>query len=161
MGARYYASEMGRWITEDPYKGSVGDPLSLNLYVFVRNSPLIYVDPSGFDAIRSDNEERYLIESADFLGLFFLKTKQVGCGLGKGILKFINLAGDICDSFIDFTFDLFSPRAIANQTQEKYPYMNKSEAIQRGYPVPQSYKPSQALSGQHVQVLLPLHFHLI
>jgi RHS repeat-associated protein len=67
MGARYYASGMGRWITEDPYRGSINDPLSLNLYVFVRNSPLIYVDPSGFAAIRSDDDnERVLIESGNF-----------------------------------------------------------------------------------------------
>ena len=51
MGVRYYAPYIGRWITEAPYKGSIDDPLSLNLYVFVRNSPLIYVDPSGHFAI--------------------------------------------------------------------------------------------------------------
>ena len=133
MGAKYYASRMGRWITEDPYKGSVDDPLSLNLYVFVRNSPLIYVDPSGFAERRSDDEERYFIESANSLGLLGLKAKQVGYGVGKGIWKFVNLPGDICDLFVDIVFDLFSPIEIANQTQAIYPYMTRWEAIQRGY----------------------------
>lgn len=47
MGARYYSSSIGRWISEDSYRGSPDDPLSLNLYVYVKNNPLIYVDPSG------------------------------------------------------------------------------------------------------------------
>ncbi|GIO32252.1 hypothetical protein J2TS6_33930 [Paenibacillus albilobatus] len=32
---------------EDTYKGELSDPLSLNLYTYVANNPLSYVDPSG------------------------------------------------------------------------------------------------------------------
>ena len=45
--ARYYNPNIARFITEDPYRGELNDPLSLNRYVYVNNNPLIYYDPSG------------------------------------------------------------------------------------------------------------------
>ena len=42
-GARYYAPWLQRWISADP----AGDVDGLNLYVFVRNNPMTYVDPTG------------------------------------------------------------------------------------------------------------------
>ncbi len=38
---------MGRFINEDTYEGQIDNPLSLNLYTYVHNNPLKYVDPSG------------------------------------------------------------------------------------------------------------------
>ncbi|WP_254659952.1 polymorphic toxin-type HINT domain-containing protein, partial [Paenibacillus sp. KS1] len=35
------------FINEDTYEGDINDPLSLNLYTYVSNNPLKYVDPSG------------------------------------------------------------------------------------------------------------------
>lgn len=32
----------------DPYRGSMGDPLSLNRYVYCGNDPVNFIDPSGF-----------------------------------------------------------------------------------------------------------------
>jgi hypothetical protein len=32
---------------EDTYRGDPGDPLSLNLYTYVSNNPLVYWDPTG------------------------------------------------------------------------------------------------------------------
>ncbi|HEV2464262.1 MAG TPA: RHS repeat-associated core domain-containing protein [Acidobacteriaceae bacterium] len=54
FGARYYASNMGRFLTPDwaakavtvPY-ASFGDPQTLNLYVYVENGPLNRVDADG------------------------------------------------------------------------------------------------------------------
>ncbi|WP_339495143.1 RHS repeat-associated core domain-containing protein [Pseudomonas sp. RA_105y_Pfl2_P56] len=42
-GARYYAPWVQRWISADP----AGDVQGLNLYTFVSNNPMIYVDPDG------------------------------------------------------------------------------------------------------------------
>ncbi|MCZ8518602.1 MULTISPECIES: S8 family serine peptidase [Paenibacillus] len=47
LNARYYDSKIARFITEDSYTGRVDDPLSLNLYTYVENSPLRYKDPTG------------------------------------------------------------------------------------------------------------------
>jgi RHS repeat-associated protein len=48
--ARYYASSMGRFISPDPSGLTYADPTnpqSLNLYAYVGNNPLAYIDPSG------------------------------------------------------------------------------------------------------------------
>ncbi|MEJ8548093.1 RHS repeat-associated core domain-containing protein [Brevibacillus borstelensis] len=47
LRARYYDPTVGRFISEDTYKGQVDNPLSLNRYAYVSNNPLRYVDPSG------------------------------------------------------------------------------------------------------------------
>ena len=46
-GARYYDSASGRFITADSVKGKIEDPLSLNLYSYVKNNPVKYVDLKG------------------------------------------------------------------------------------------------------------------
>lgn len=40
---------MGRFISEDTYEGQIDNPLSLNLYTYVINNPLKYVDPTGHE----------------------------------------------------------------------------------------------------------------
>lgn len=50
FGARYYASSMGRFMSPDPSSltfADPGNPQSLNLYSYVRNNPLLLVDPDG------------------------------------------------------------------------------------------------------------------
>ena len=45
--ARYYNPVIGRFISRDPVLGRDGDSLSRNGYIYVKNNPLKYVDPSG------------------------------------------------------------------------------------------------------------------
>ena len=54
-GARHYSSTQGRFTgADDIFKDSqVGDPQSWNKYVYVRNNPLKYVDPTGEKALIS------------------------------------------------------------------------------------------------------------
>ena len=47
LRARYYDPGIGRFITEDSYRGKNSDPLSLNLYTYCGNNPIMYFDPSG------------------------------------------------------------------------------------------------------------------
>jgi uncharacterized protein RhaS with RHS repeats len=44
MKARYYDSEVGRFISEDPLGFEGG---SLNLYVYAANNPIMFMDPKG------------------------------------------------------------------------------------------------------------------
>ncbi len=44
MRARYYDAETGRFISEDPIGFAGGD---VNLYAYVQNNPVMFVDPSG------------------------------------------------------------------------------------------------------------------
>ncbi len=47
FGTRYYNPQLGRWTQQDPVGGSLGDPDSLNRYLYVGNDPVNETDPSG------------------------------------------------------------------------------------------------------------------
>ena len=50
--ARYYSSAHGRFTGVDPVnitEDRIADPQRINLYVYARNNPLLYVDPDGKD----------------------------------------------------------------------------------------------------------------
>ncbi|MFM1652571.1 RHS repeat domain-containing protein [Brevibacillus sp. B_LB10_24] len=47
LRARYYDPSVGRFISEDTYKGQVDNPLSLNRYVYTQNNPINFIDPTG------------------------------------------------------------------------------------------------------------------
>ena len=46
--ARYYDAQTSIWISQDKYRGTVLDPLSLTRYVFVQNNPILYRDSYGY-----------------------------------------------------------------------------------------------------------------
>lgn len=52
---RTYSSTAGRWMSADPYLGSMdlSNPQSLNRYAYVGNSPLTTIDPTGLDGVGS------------------------------------------------------------------------------------------------------------
>ena len=62
LRARYYNPSTGRFISRDSYAGKNEDPLSLNLYTYCHNNPVLYIDPSGHliwpgqihDAVQND-----------------------------------------------------------------------------------------------------------
>ena len=62
LRARYYNPTTGRFISRDSYAGKNEDPLSLNLYTYCHNNPVLYIDPSGHliwpgqihDAVQND-----------------------------------------------------------------------------------------------------------
>ena len=47
LNARMYDPKIARFLQEDTYGGSASDPLSLNLYTYCANNPLVYYDPTG------------------------------------------------------------------------------------------------------------------
>ncbi len=55
--ARYYDPEVGRFISRDPIPGYLGVPLTLNLYVYVENNPIRWVDPLGLKSCKECREE--------------------------------------------------------------------------------------------------------
>ena len=57
LNARFYDAKIARFMQEDTYLGSKADPLSLNLYTYCRNNPLMYTDRSGH-AYMTDAEYR-------------------------------------------------------------------------------------------------------
>ena len=49
QGVRSYDASVMSWSTPDAYKGSIHDPMSAQAYMWNRNNPYMYSDPSGFD----------------------------------------------------------------------------------------------------------------
>ena len=52
--ARYYNSNLGRFLSPDPsglYYADPTNPQSLNLYSYARNNPLKNTDPTGLDCV--------------------------------------------------------------------------------------------------------------
>ena len=47
MNARYYDPEIGRFISQDSYRGELNDANQWHLYVYCANNPINYTDPSG------------------------------------------------------------------------------------------------------------------
>jgi len=51
LNARYYNPVVARFVSADTYYGQASDPLSLNLYTYCHNEPMMYWDPTGHDDI--------------------------------------------------------------------------------------------------------------
>ncbi|WP_148500989.1 RHS repeat-associated core domain-containing protein [Paenibacillus rubinfantis] len=58
--ARYFDSEIGRFVSEDTYEGTLRNPQSQNGYVYVENNPVAYVDPSGNFCVSPDGKDAHL-----------------------------------------------------------------------------------------------------
>lgn len=48
LNARMYDPNIARFLQQDTYTGDPNDPLSLNLYTYCHNEPIMYSDPTGY-----------------------------------------------------------------------------------------------------------------
>ena len=83
FGARYLGSNMGRWMSPDPSGIGYADaenPQSLNLYAYVNNNPLSFVDPNGMLACGAGGAEPTATRGgvAGAVGSFF---HAIGCAI--------------------------------------------------------------------------------
>ena len=89
--ARYYASEVGRFITKDPLTGKKGDSQSLNRYIYALNNPVMLIDISGFCAEKgirwkntygaSDGYHDYLLEIDEIEADWWYGMGKLSAGL--------------------------------------------------------------------------------
>jgi RHS repeat-associated protein len=83
LNARHYDPGTARFLETDTYTGDSSDPLSLNLYTYCHNEPMMYTDPTGhypgeteylkdtilsYDPNKYDPEVETLQKDLNFLG---------------------------------------------------------------------------------------------
>ena len=88
---RFYNPELKRFITKDKYRGYIGDPKSLNLYVYVQNNPTKWIDQSGL--ARSRDAIMFQVTgtagvfgqgySVDFDIIFNWRSGELSLGYGR------------------------------------------------------------------------------
>jgi len=78
MGARYYSSSIGRFISVDPEAGSiaVSDPQSWNRYGYVRNRPVNSVDPNGAVPVPVGRIEPYPVRAKSAFGAWSIANQH-------------------------------------------------------------------------------------
>ncbi len=91
LRARYYVPEIGRFTQADTYHGD-----GLNLYVYARNNPVKYVDPSGHNS--KGNDVPPSSESGNYSGLRDLMTPEEVAEYDK---YWLNVADEISNRCID------------------------------------------------------------
>ena len=78
LNARYYDPKTARFLSEDaPGYGNRSDPLSLNLYTYCHNEPIMHVDPSGhIPASLDENGNSTVPGWLDWDGDGYVDTKE-------------------------------------------------------------------------------------
>jgi RHS repeat-associated protein len=113
FGARHYASSLGRFQTPDePFIDQhLGEPQSWNLYAYVRNNPLIYVDPTGQGLMTAHGGQGHMLAFARPGGLD-------------------SIFGESWSNYSSFNF---SEQAVGGESSETTPTSeNVEEVIQEG-----------------------------
>ncbi|QRN93038.1 hypothetical protein JRI60_27950 [Archangium violaceum] len=93
--ARYYDSDLGRFINRDSYEGGLGDAPSLHRYVYAHGNPLRYTDPTGHYTYDVAKGEFHVEESDTADDLFnaaerFESAGLLAAGSMEGITAAIN-----------------------------------------------------------------------
>lgn len=130
LRARWYDPSIGRFINEDTYEGDIKNPLTLNLYTYVGNNPLIYIDPSGHRAYSNKmGKEYYLLFTSKFED-YYSNTlgfiPWVGSFASDAGLSIIGVTGwdnkemDQAKKFLDFSKISSTSMEVMSTLSEKY-----------------------------------------
>lgn len=85
LNARMYDPVSARFLQEDTYRGQYTDPLSLNLYTYCHNEPLMYTDPSGHS---------WLSSAFNAVGEFFSGVGSTVSNAAKTVVSEVKEAGN-------------------------------------------------------------------
>lgn len=82
LRARYYDPSIGRFTSYDIEEGEISNPLDMNRYVYCRNNPVKYVDPSGKFAMAASAGAAIASELAPYI------MAGVTAAVGAGIMYY-------------------------------------------------------------------------
>lgn len=90
LRARYYDQAIGRFTRQDEWMGRVGEPVTLNKYLYTHADPVNWVDPSGYMSLGSLGTAQHiqgvLINTAH-QHVFKKAFKNFGCELGFALAE--------------------------------------------------------------------------
>lgn len=98
--ARYYNPRLGRFISRDPVLGHDGDALSRNGYIYVKNNPLKYTDPTG-------EEEKEIAQNLLLQQELWMNPTT----MSNSTNMFGHCSSKICEIFGDTVFDVLEGMA--------------------------------------------------
>ena len=139
--ARYYDAKIGRFISEDSYRGEQGEPITLNFYIYVNNNPIRYIDPSGYYTL----EEGKIAHQQ--LQIFFMALYGNGFNKTRGYVEYTINSGVSINKSGKGRVDLV---LLINQTYELYEIKPYSQRI-KGREQLTSYINAMKESGKKVK----------
>ena len=111
FGARDYDAEAGRWTVKDPILFTGGE---LNLYVYVRNDPINFLDPFGEDAAQGDEAGLKAELPGRINELLDLLKKKRNCLTGEDKRRIDELRRRIFDIQTQL-YEIYQARKIAQR----------------------------------------------
>ncbi len=105
LNARMYDPKTARFLQEDTYLGDRNDSLSLNLYTYCLNNPLVYYDPTGHNVV-SDDEAMEI-------------TEKIKAHNRKKYTNLIDKHEDLFEIFDEYTADYKSTEEYAEYMDMK------------------------------------------
>ena len=89
LRARYYNPQIGRFTSLDIEEGEIASPLDMNRYVYCRNNPIKYVDPTGKSAIATAVAivGPAVIDAAATAIVYGFTGRNIGAGLVNGFVE--------------------------------------------------------------------------
>lgn len=86
LRARYYDPKIGRFTSHDIEEGEISNSLDMNRYVYCRNNPVKYVDPTGMLAYPGQIHNLVVNRIASQYGLYKEQTISYNFGWGRADL---------------------------------------------------------------------------
>ncbi|MBJ6362738.1 RHS repeat domain-containing protein [Paenibacillus sp. GCM10012307] len=99
LRARWYDPGTGRFISRDTYEGELNSPLSQNLYTYVINNPLRYIDPSGNYCVSKDGDYAHSGACGDLRTSYWFSDEAGQMIVKNGILVGMSQNGGATRSY--------------------------------------------------------------
>ncbi len=112
--ARYYNPKLGRFISRDPMLGRDGDSLSRNGFIYVKNNPLKYTDPTGEEEKKVKDDEQEFFSTGDKA---FLGATGALLTAGRWLSTGANIIAGKALGAIGFAYELLKPEAAVNANE--------------------------------------------
>ena len=115
LRARYLDRETGRFVSRDPYKGSVWMPSSMHPFTYASNNPCTWMDPSGL-ATESKSNSR-ACHATDAPALLFVTGTIIADVVDTGIILgcLVSMPGPsklMCLKILERTWPILVPLTV-------------------------------------------------